>query len=183
MDKCGERGGVKGRFTGRNSDSNSMKTAMGEMQMKDYARIACENFLKGYSCAQAVACAFCEEMGMEEAQAAKIISSFGGGMGKMREVCGSVSGALMVLGAVRGYSDPRDDEGKKAHYARVQEFARRFKAEHDTIICRELLANVKLKKENTSEPEKRTAEYYNTRPCVRFLETSARIVSEMLAEE
>ena len=150
--------------------------------MKDYAKIAFDNFKKGYNCAQAVACAFTEELGMEEATVAKLVSSFGGGFGKLREVCGAVSGAAFVLGALKGYSDPSADEEKTAHYARIQDFAARFKAEHDTIICRELLANVKLKKENTPEPEKRTDDYYAVRPCVRFVETAAKIVGEMLAE-
>ena len=150
--------------------------------MKNHAELARNNFLKGYNCAQAVASAFSEEMGMSEAELARLASSFGGGMGKMREVCGAVSGALLVYGAVHGNSDPDDADAKKAHYARVQEFAARFKAEHETIICRELLKNIALKKENTSEPEARTDEYYRVRPCVRFVESAARILEEMLAE-
>ena len=150
--------------------------------MSRHAEQARENFLKGYNCAQAVAIAFSEEMGKSEEEMAKLASSFGGGMGKMREVCGAVSGALLVYGALRGNSDPADGEAKKQHYAKVQEFAARFKAEHETIICRELLKNIALKKENTSEPEERTPEYYRTRPCVRFVETAAQALEEMLAE-
>lgn len=150
--------------------------------MKDHARLAHENFKRGYNCAQAVAIAFADEMGMSETELAKLASSFGGGMGKMREVCGAVSGALLVYGALRGNSDPEDGEAKKQHYARVQEFAARFKAEHETIICRELLKNIALKKESTSEPEARTEDYYRTRPCVRFVETAATILAQMLAE-
>lgn len=150
--------------------------------MKDHAIIARDNFIKGYNCAQAVACAFCEELQMEERLVARMVSSFGGGMGKLREVCGAVSGALFVLGALKGYDEPNADAEKSAHYALVQEFARRFKAEHETIICRELLRNIELKKENTSEPEARTEEYYRVRPCARFVETAARIAAEMLAE-
>ena len=150
--------------------------------MKNHAELARDNFLKGYNCAQAVAIAFSEEMGMSETELAKLASSFGGGMGKMREVCGAVSGALLVYGALRGNSDPEDGEAKKQHYARVQEFAARFKAEHETIICRELLKNIALKKESTSEPEPRTEDYYRTRPCVRFVETAATILAQMLAE-
>lgn len=150
--------------------------------MKDYAKIAFDNFKKGYNCAQAVACAFAEELGMEESTVAKLVSSFGGGLGKLREVCGAVSGAAFVLGALKGYSDPAADAEKTAHYARIQDFAARFKAEHDTIICRELLKGIALKKENTPEPEKRSDEYYSVRPCVRFVESAARIVGEMLAE-
>lgn len=150
--------------------------------MKDYAIIARDNFLKGYNCAQAVACAFKDELHMDEATIARMVSSFGGGMGKLREVCGAVSGALFVLGALKGYDDPKADEEKTAHYKRVQEFADRFKAEHETIICRDLLKNITLKKENTHEPEARTEEYYKARPCARFVETAARITGEMLAE-
>lgn len=150
--------------------------------MKDYAKIAHENFKKGYNCAQAVACAFCEELNMKEETVAKMVSSFGGGLGKMREVCGAVSGAAFVLGALKGYSSPEAKEEKTAHYALIQEFARRFKAEHETIICRELLKNLALKKENTPEPEARTEDYYRVRPCVRFVETAARVVAELLAE-
>ena len=150
--------------------------------MKNHAETARENFVKGYNCAQAVFVAFKDEMGLDELTAARLSSSFGGGMGKLREVCGAVSGALMVLGMLRGNSDPADDKAKAAHYARVQEFAAKFKAEHDTIICRDLLKNIALKKEHTSEPEARTEEYYKVRPCVRFVETAAKILDEMLAE-
>lgn len=150
--------------------------------MKDYAKLAFDNFKKGYNCAQAVACAFSEELGMEEATVARLVSSFGGGFGKLREVCGAVSGAAFVLGALRGYDSPTDDVGKSAHYARIQDFAARFKAEHDSIICRELLKGIALKKKNSSEPEARTDEYYAVRPCVHFVETAAKIVAEMLEE-
>lgn len=150
--------------------------------MKDYGALARDNFVRGYNCAQAVACAFAQEMKMEEADVARMASSFGGGMGKLREVCGAVSGALFVLGTLRGYANPDATDEKTAHYARVQEFACRFRAEHETIICRELLKNLALKKENTPEAEARTEEYYRVRPCARFVETAARICAEMLAE-
>ena len=150
--------------------------------MKNHAELARDNFLKGYNCAQAVAIAFSEEMGMGEEQLAKLASSFGGGFGKMREVCGAVSGAMLVYGALRGNSDPEDPVAKKEHYANVRAFADRFKAEHETIICRELLNNIGLKKESGGDPEERTPEYYRTRPCVRFVETAATILEQMLAE-
>ena len=150
--------------------------------MPNHAQRAFELFKDGYNCAQAVACAFSEELGMDESTIARLVSSFGGGMGKLREVCGAVTGAFFVLGALRGYSDPADNAGKSAHYARVQDFAVRFKAEHDAIICRDLLKGLALKKEHTPEPEARTEEYYRVRPCVRFVETAARILDEMLAE-
>ena len=163
-----------------------VKSAMAkgmDVQMKDYAQLAHQNFKRGYNCAQAVACAFSEELNLEDAQIARLVSSFGGGMGKLRQVCGAVSGALFVLGALKGYSDPAATDEKAAHYARVQAFARRFKAEHETIVCRELLKGVSLQKEHTPAPEARTDDYYRVRPCVRFVETAARIAGEMLAEE
>ena len=150
--------------------------------MKDHVQLAFENFKKGYNCAQAVACAYAEEIGLDEAMIARMVSSFGGGFGKLREVCGAVSGAAFVLGALRGYGNPEAKEEKSAHYARIQDFAARFKAEHDTIICRDLLKGIALKKENTPEPESRTEEYYRVRPCVRFVMTAARVLDEMLAE-
>lgn len=134
------------------------------------------------NCAQAVLAAFDDVTGLDERAALRISSSFGGGMGKLREVCGAVSGAAFVLGALRGYGNPDAKEEKTAHYARVQDFAARFKAEHDTIICRDLLKGIALKKENTPEPEARTDEYYRVRPCVRFVMTAARVLDEMLAE-
>ena len=150
--------------------------------MKDHAQLAFDCFKRGYNCAQAVACAYAEELGLEEELIARMVSSCGGGFGKLREVCGAVSGAAFVLGTLRGYSDPEAKEEKTAHYARVQDFCARFKAEHDTIICRELLVNISLKNKNSPEPEERTEEYYRVRPCVRFVMTAAKVLEEMLAE-
>ena len=109
--------------------------------------------------------------------AAKLASSFGGGLGRMREVCGAVSGASMVLGLIKGYSDPKDFEAKKAHYARVREFAKRFKEQNDSIICRELLSGVDTEKGGV--PEKRTEQYYHKRPCALLCRQAAEILDEM----
>ena len=91
----------------------------------------------------------------------------------MREVCGTVSGALLVLGQVCGYSDSKDAKAKTEHYHLVQEFARRFKEINGTIICRELLQGVRTKPGN--DPEARTAEYYASRPCLRHVGEAADI--------
>ena len=93
----------------------------------DHARTAEELFRRGYNCAQAVFCAFCDVTGLDVDNAAKLSSSFGGGLGRLRETCGTVSGAAMVLGAVYGYSEPGCAEQKNAHYELVREFARRFR--------------------------------------------------------
>ena len=137
-------------------------------------------FLEGYNCAQSVLCAFEDVTGFERETAAKLASSFGGGLGRMREVCGAVSGASMVLGLAKGYCDPKDFEAKKAHYARVQEFARRFKEQNGSIICRELLSGVDTEKGGV--PEKRTEQYYHKRPCALLCRQAAEILDEMFTE-
>ena len=151
-----------------------------EGSILDHAKRARDLFLEGYNCAQAVACAFCDLTGLDQETMARLSSSFGGGMGRMREVCGTVSGALLVLGLLCGYSDPGDPSAKTEHYHLVQEFARRFREINGTIICRELLAGVKTRPGN--EPEERTAEYYERRPCLRHVGEAAQIVEEMLSE-
>ncbi len=145
----------------------------------NHAKEAERLFLEGYNCAQAVFCAFRDETGTDLDAAARLSSSFGGGMGRLREVCGTVSGALLALGALRGYADPRDPEAKKAHYALVQEYAKRFRERNGSIVCRELLKNVPVKPGNT--PEERTPEFYLRRPCLRLAGEAAEILDEMLA--
>ena len=139
---------------------------------------AIENFCKGYNCAQAVFAAFCDVTGYSEEQALMLASSFGGGMGRMREVCGACSAMFMVAGIVKGYTDVSTDAPKKAHYERIQKMAEEFKREHGTIVCRELLASLKPSSEPT--PSARTEEYYRVRPCVRFVATAADILDRMI---
>lgn len=149
--------------------------------MIDHGERARELFLKGYNCAQAVACAFCDVTGLSMAQSAKMASSFGGGLGRLREVCGTVSGACLVLGIARGYADPGDYAAKKAHYATVQDFARRFREANGAIVCRELLEGVDVAPGGV--PEERTAEYYKKRPCPGLAYSAAKILEEMLEGE
>jgi len=142
----------------------------------NHAEKARNLFLSGCSCSQAVFAAFADDFGMEQVTALRLASSFGGGMGGMRETCGAVSGMLMVAGLKWGYSEVGNLEKKTAHYARVRKLIDSFKAEHTTIVCRELLAHLgELKK----DPSARTAEYYKVRPCVMFVETAARLLDEM----
>lgn len=148
--------------------------------MENYADKAKRLFESGYNCAQAVFCAFEDVTGMDHETAAKVASSFGGGLGRMREVCGTVSGAAMVLGMVYGGYGPGDQDSKVAHYHIVQDFCARFTAENGSIICRELLAGKTVKPGN--DPEARTPEYYKKRPCSELVWLSAKIVAEMLAE-
>ncbi len=146
----------------------------------DHGEEARRLFLAGYNCAQAVFCAFRDETGMDLDAAARLSSSFGGGMGRLREVCGTVSGALLALGILRGYADPQDPELKKAHYRLVQEYARRFRERNESIVCRELLKNVPVTPGGV--PEARTPEFYQRRPCLRLVGQAAEILDEMLAE-
>ncbi len=149
--------------------------------MANHAEKARDNFLAGYNCAQAVACAFADDMKLTEEQVARLASGFGGGIGKMRQACGAVTGAVMVYSYLRGYSDPEDPTAKAQHYARVQQFCLAFQEKWNSIICRDLLAGLQLKHEDTSAPEARTPEYYKTRPCARFVECAAQLLEDMLA--
>lgn len=146
--------------------------------MIDHAQRARELFMQGYNCAQAVACAFGDVTGLDVDTAARLASSFGGGLGRLREVCGTVSGAALVLGIAKGYADPKDYEAKKAHYALVQEFARRFREKNGSIICRELLSGVGIT--TGGAPEARTEEFYKKRPCPELAACAAEIVEELL---
>ena len=142
----------------------------------DHKQKASELFTGGYNCAQAVAAAFCDITGLEENFAARLASSFGGGMGRMREVCGAVSGMLMVLGLLYGYDDPDDNAGKKALYADVQALAGQFREEAGSIICREILKNPA----SDPVPTPRTAEFYRKRPCERMVMLAACLLDEFL---
>ncbi len=146
----------------------------------DHGEQARKLFLEGYNCAQAVVCAFEDVTGLDRETGARMCCSFGGGMGRLREVCGTVSGALLVLGIACGYSDPKDPEAKKAHYHLVQEFAARFRERNGSIVCRELLKNVAVRPGN--DPEPRTAEYYARRPCPGLAREAAAITEQLLRE-
>ena len=142
----------------------------------NHSVLAAELFLKGYNCAQAVAVAFCDVTGLDETLSARLSSSFGGGLGRLREVCGAVSGMAMVAGALYGYEDPQDDAAKKAHYERIQQLAGQFRNRMGTIICRELLENPP----SDPTPSPRTAEYYADRPCARFVMVAAEILDDYI---
>lgn len=146
----------------------------------DHVKAAEELFVGGYNCAQAVLGAFCDVTGLDRELALRMSSSFGGGMGRMREVCGTCSAMFMVAGILYGTGSELDDKDKGEHYKRIQELADMFKAEHETIICRELLKGLAVTK--TPEPEKRTEQYYKVRPCVRFVRTAAEILDRYIEE-
>lgn len=141
---------------------------------------AMQSFLDGYNCAQCMMLAFEDMLTIDLDMALKIASPFGGGMGRLREVCGSVSGMFMVLGFVKGYNEPGNYEGKKELYEHVQELARRYEEANGSIICRDLLG-LNVKKEDAT-PEKRTDEYYKKRPCAEKIGSAAEILEQYLSE-
>lgn len=144
----------------------------------DHSYLAADLFLQGYNCAQAVAVAFCDVTGLDKDQTAKMVSAFGGGMGRMREVCGAVSGMFLVLGTLYGYDVPGNDPIKKALYHQVQQLAEEFRAENGSIICREILKNPP----SDPNPSPRTAEYYAERPCAKMVMTAARLMDAFIAQ-
>lgn len=144
----------------------------------DHSMYAAELFLGGCNCAQAIVVAFSDVTGLDRELSAKFSSSFGGGMGRMREVCGAVSGMLMVAGLLYGYADPGEkDANKKAHYALVQELSAKFRQEAGSIVCREILKNPP----SDPNPTPRTAEFYAKRPCTRLVILAAKILDEYIA--
>lgn len=147
---------------------------MGERAEKAY-----NLFKQGYNCSQAVFMAFCDKYGIDEKTAAVLASSFGGGMGRMREVCGAFSGMLLVNSLETGSADASDIETKKANYESVQALAARFKEENGSLICRELLGLTKQQESaETPAPEKRTEQYYKKRPCAQIVKSAAEILEE-----
>ena len=139
---------------------------------------AVDLFVEGYNCAQAVAAAFGDLTGLDEKTAAKMASCFGGGMGRMREVCGAVSGMLLVAGVLYGYNDPKATTEKRELYAQVQAMAGQFRQELGSIVCRDLLKNPP----SDPNPTPRTEQFYKERPCARMVATAARIMDEFIQE-
>ena len=142
--------------------------------------MAMENFKKGYNCSQAIVLAFADLLPMDRAMLLRIASSFGGGMGRLREVCGSVSGMFMIAGLLYGYDGPETGQVKADHYAGIQELAHRFEEKHGTIICREMLGL--SVRHDVPVPEARTAEYYRKRPCAEIIGDAAEILDQYIKE-
>lgn len=137
----------------------------------------------GYNCCQSVVLAYNDIFGVDDTTAAKFSSGFGGGMGRMREVCGSVSGMVFLCGLLLPADNPSDKAARTANYALVQDVAADFKAINGTIICRELLGLKNCGEKNIQEspaPSDRTAEYYRKRPCEELVGISARIIGEKI---
>ena len=145
-----------------------------------YSEKARTLFKQGYNCSQAVLLAFSDVTGLDDRTALMLSSSFGGGMGRLREVCGAVSGMFMVIGILCGYDDPADHAGKSAHYARLQQLAAQFREKNGSIICRDLLGLGSGA--DHPVPEQRTEAYYKKRPCADMVADAAEITEQYLRE-
>lgn len=158
----------------------------------DRTQKAVEYFMKGYGCGQSIVAAFADLYGLDEATALKIGNGFGGGVGKMRMMCGAVSGLVILAGLEAGLSD--DIRGGKTEcYKLVQDLLEEFRAANGSIICAELLGL--SGKPATGEhgqfglktgdftPSERNTEYYKSRPCATKVESAARIFAEYLSSK
>lgn len=140
------------------------------------AELAKKYFKEGYNCCQAVVLAFCDDVGLDKNTALLIASSFGGGIGRLREVCGAVSGMCIIAGIKSGYISPEATKEKAEHYKLIQNMAGEFEAKNGSIICRVLTGLEK----NTHIPDERNKEYYKKRPCDELVYDAACILENML---
>ena len=144
----------------------------------NYADRAEALFRKGYNCAQSVFAAFADILDMDESYALRLASSFGGGVGRLREICGAVSGMEMVCGVLYGYDTANDDTRKAEHYTRVQELAFAFREKNGSFLCRELLG---LSETHSSPvPSARTTQYYKDRDCAAFVRCAAELMEKYI---
>jgi len=149
--------------------------------MTERSRQAEDLFRQGYSCAQSVLIPFCAETGLSPRTAALLASSFGGGMGRLREVCGAFSAMLMVVGLTHGSAAPADEDGKARQYAEIQRLAALFRQQNGSIICRDLLEGVPVTAGSTPQP--RTSDYYRQRPCQAIVGRAAALTEFYLMEK
>ena len=141
------------------------------------AEYAAQLFTEGYNCAQAVAIAFCDVTGFTKEQTARMVSPFGGGFGRMREVCGAVSGMTFVFGCLYGYEAP-NHEAQLRVYETEQALAAQFKEQAGSIICRDILKNPP----SDPAPTPRTAEYYALRPCARMVYRATEVLDNYISQ-
>ena len=133
-----------------------------------------EYFKSGYNCAQAVIAALADKTGLDEETAKKISAGFGGGIGRLREVCGTFSGAVMALGLIRS-----DKVDKATLYAEIQDLSEKFRQDNGSIICRDLLGMRKNEK-SAPVPSERTEQYYKARPCADLVKYAVELLEERL---
>ena len=141
-------------------------------------------FMAGYGCCQSVVAAFSDLYGLDETMAKRLGAGFGGGVGRLRMMCGAVSGIVILVGLDCGQIDGSDREGKSACYKVVQDLLEKFRQENGSIICAEILGiNGHEKAKDSYVASPRTAEYYKTRPCAAKVESAARIFANYLKEK
>lgn len=133
---------------------------------------------KGFNCAQAVSAAFADEIGLSEEKVLTMSSAFGGGFGRMREVCGAVCGMTLVLGALCGYSDTDNPEAKAKLYETERALIAKFAEANGSFICRDILGTKKGEVGGT--PSERTPKFYHERPCIACVQTATEILDEFL---
>ena len=149
--------------------------------LKDRITCAVDNFMQGYGCCQSVVAAFADIYGLDDVMAKRIAAGFGGGVGRMRMMCGAVSSLVILAGLESGQTAADDREGKSACYKLVQQLLATFKERNGSIVCAELLGLGGVKPQPvTHVPDERNAEYYKVRPCARKVESAARVFAEYL---
>lgn len=141
-------------------------------------KLAERNFKDGCNCTQAVLLAFSDRTGLDAETAMRIASGFGGGMARMREVCGAVSGMFMAAGLILGDDGVPSHEHKRALYAQLQALAAQFRAENGSLLCRELLSGTRISPDGI--PEERTEQYYRKRPCAELCRCAAELLEQYL---
>ena len=154
---------------------------MSEQELDGRVARAVDNFMAGYGCCQSVVAAFADLYGLDDTQAKKIAAGFGGGVGRLRMMCGAVSGIVMLVGLDCGQTEGSDREGKSACYKVVQQLLAQSEAENGSLICAEILGIKGHEKAHSNYVASvRTAEYYRQRPCSAKVESAARIFANYL---
>ena len=157
---------------------------MTDLELDERVQRAVDNFMAGYGCCQSVVAAFSDLYGLDETLAKKIGAGFGGGVGRMRMMCGAVSGIVMLVGLDCGQTEGSDREGKSACYKVVQDLLEKSRQENGSIVCAEILGIQGHEKAHSSYvASPRTAEYYKSRPCAAKVESAARIFANYLKEK
>ena len=157
---------------------------MTDKELDERVNRAVDNFMAGYGCCQSVVAAFADLYGLDDTLAKKIAAGFGGGVGRLRMMCGAVSGIVMLVGLDCGQTKGSDREGKSACYKVVQELLAQSAQVNGSLICAENLGiKGHEKAPNSYIASPRTAEYYKTRPCAAKVESAAKIFAEFLKNQ
>lgn len=151
--------------------------------LEDRVQKAVDFFMQGYGCAQSVAAAFADLYGFTEDQAKLVGAGFGGGVGRLRMMCGAVSGMVILAGMDSGQTDGSNRQGKADCYRLTQDLVAAFKEENGSVICAELLSLEGPVPAGHFMPTERNAEYYRKRPCVAKVESAARIFAKYLEKK